>query len=259
MSILDGIVEKKRERLGHQKSRVPLRELKARTRDSEKTRDFISAITRDGGRIRLIAEIKRASPSRGVIRDKFDPIDVARIYGEKKVDAVSVLTEEDFFMGDLGYVAAVKRAVTKPVMRKDFIVDEYQIYESRVCGADAILLIASLVDRVQAEEYLRLSAEIGLSVLFEVHSADELEKALRANAEVIGINNRDLKTLSVDLNTTFRLRKEIPAGRIVVSESGIRTRDDRIKLERAGIDAMLIGTSFMEAEDIGKKIDELMS
>ena len=258
MSILDRITEKKRERLDQVKRKVPLSDLRARIAEGGKPRDFGSAVRRDKGRIKLIAEIKQASPSGGAIRTDFDLAGIARIYEEKPVDAISVLTEEDFFCGDLKYIPAVKGFVTKPLLRKDFILDEYQIYESRAWGADAILLIASLLDRVQAEEYLALCLELGLSALFEVHGFDELDKALRVNAGIIGINNRNLKTLTVDLKTTFLLKREIPPGRIVVSESGIKTRNDVVRLEEAGVDAVLVGTSLMESEDIGKKIDELV-
>lgn len=258
MSILEVITQKKRERLSFAKGRVPLRELKLKVADAGKPRDFRGAIRRGKGPIRLIAEIKQASPSKGAIRKDFDPLDIARIYEKKKVDAISVLTEKDFFFGDLEFIPAIRQAVTKPVLRKDFIFDEYQIYESRAYGADAILLIAALLDRDMAGEYLHLCSELGLSVLFEVHGLEELEKALRLSADIIGINNRDLKTLAVDLETTFVLKRELPADRIVVSESGIRTRGDIVRLEDAGLDAVLIGTSFMESQDIGRKIDELM-
>ncbi len=257
MSILERITEKKRERLVYAKSRVPLRDLKARVPDTEKPRDFKAAIKRGSGRIKLIAEIKKASPSKGIIRKNFDLSSIARTYEDRAVDAISVLTEEDFFLGELASLSAVRQIVTRPVLRKDFIFDEYQIYESRASGADAILLIASLLDSGQAGEYLHLCRELGLFVLFEAHSLEELEKALRLNADIIGINNRDLKTLTIDLNTTFLLKKEIPSDAIVVSESGIKTREDVLRLEEKGVDAALVGTSLMESEDIGKKIDEL--
>ena len=257
MGILDEIVSKKRERLGIAKSGVPLKGIKSRIADAGKPRDFTSAIKRNSDeRIKLIAEIKKASPSKGVIREDFDPLGIASIY-EKKADAISVLTEEDFFQGRLEFISAVKKITTKPLLRKDFIFDEYQIYESRANEADAILLIAAILSKNQAEEYLHLARELGLSVLFEVHDLKELETALSVNADIIGINNRDLKTLKIDLNNTFIIKKEIPSDKIVISESGIKTRDDILRLEAAGIDAVLIGTSFMEAKDIGKKIDEL--
>jgi indole-3-glycerol phosphate synthase len=168
-----------------------------------------------------------------------------------------VLTEEDFFQGRLEFLEDVKKIVSCPVLRKDFIFDEYQIYEARARKADAILLIAAILELKQAEEFLHLARELGLAVLFEVHDFAELETALRLHAPVIGINNRNLKTLSIDLNTTFELKNEIPGNHAVVSESGIRTRPDVLRLEEAGIDAMLIGTSLMESQDISGKIDEL--
>lgn len=257
MSILKDIAEKKRESLIITKGRVSLRDLKARIGDMEGPRDFRAAIRRGDRSIRLIAEMKKASPSRGVIRADFDPVSIARTYEEKAVDAISVLTEEEFFSGNLLYLLKVRKEVTRPVLRKDFILDEYQIYESRANGADAVLLIAALLDRDQAQDYLGLCSELGLSALFEVHSLEEAEEALRLDADIIGINNRDLKTLKVDLNTTFLLKKMIPSEKVLVSESGIRGRDDVMRLEKVGVDAMLIGTVFMESRGIGDKIDEL--
>jgi len=237
---------------------VPLRELKSKITDIQNPRDFRKAVKRSlDENIRLIAEIKKASPSKGIIREKFDHLSIAQIYDKKHVHAVSVLTEEDFFMGSLSFLPEVKKMTSKPVLRKDFIVDEYQIYETRVNSADAILLIAAILEKNQADEYLNIAKELGLSVLFEVHDYKELEMALLIACDIIGINNRNLKTLQTDMNTTFTLRREIPAGKIVVSESGIKSRMDVQKLENIGVDALLIGTSFMEAEDIGKKIDEL--
>lgn len=256
MSILEGIIRKKTERLNDVKSRRPLSELRAIISGLDRTRDFKRAIKREKN-IRLIAEIKRASPSRGIIRADFDPERIASIYEEKAVDAISVITEEDFFLGSLDYVKIVKERVTRPVLRKDFVIDEYQVYESRAFGADAILLIGAIIERVQAEEYLHMARELGLDVLFEVHDYYDLEKALRVGADIIGINNRDLKTLNVDINTTFLLKKEIPPDRLTVSESGIKSREDVLRLDLVGIDAMLVGTTLMESEDIGKKIEEL--
>lgn len=257
MSILGEIVLKKTERLSYAKGKTPLAEIKARIADLEKTRDFKGAINKGAGPVKLIAEIKKASPSQGVIRKDFDLPDIARIYRAKAVDAVSVLTEEDFFCGDLNYIASARQILMVPILRKDFLFDEYQIYESRANGADAILLIAALLERAQIMDYLHLSRGLGLSVLLEVHDARELEKALSAEAEIIGINNRNLKTMTIDLNTTFLLKKEIPSNKIVVSESGIKTNNDVRSLDKAGIDAMLIGTSLMASQDIGKKIDEI--
>ena len=176
---------------------------------------------------------------------------------KKQATAISILTEEDFFQGNLELIPIIKKITTIPLLRKDFIFDEYQIYESRANEADAILLIAAILGKNQAKDYLYLAKELGLSVLFEVHDLKELEIALLIGAEMIGINNRDLKTMKIDINNTFELKKEIPSDRIVVSESGIKTRDDILKLESAGIDAVLIGTSFMEAENTREKIEEL--
>ena len=259
MGILHEIVSKKKQRLQDSKASLSIKELKIKIADIEKTRDFGTAIKRSSDeKIKLIAEIKQASPSRGIIRKNFDHVSIAGIYEEKAVHAVSVLTEEDFFMGSLAFLPDVKKVLTKPIVRKDFIFDEYQIYESRANEADAILLIAAILEKNQASEYLHLAKELGLSVLFEIHDFSELEMALFINCKIIGVNNRNLKTLKVDMNTTFEIRKEIPPDRIVVSESGIKTRKDVKRLEIAGIDAILIGTSFMETENIGKKIDELM-
>lgn len=258
MSVLDSILKKKTERLEYAKSSLSIHEIKERLRDIDKTRDFRSAVKRNGEKIKLIAEIKKASPSKGLIRKEFDLIKIASIYDEKPVSAISVLTEEDFFQGHLSYIKMAKDITPKPILRKDFIFDEYQIYESRVNHADAILLIAAILDKNQAEEYLHIAKELGLYVLFEVHDEGDLEKALLIDADIIGINNRNLKTLKIDLSTTFRLKKDIPKDKIVVSESGIKNKNDVIKLEEAGVDAMLIGTSLMEAEDIGRKIDEMI-
>lgn len=256
MSVLSKIIIRKIERVNYAKAKTPVSELKARISDNSGPMDFRSAIKRGAGHIKLIAEIKKTSPSSGIIRKDFDLLEIARTYKAKNVDAVSIITEEDFFCGDINYIPSVRQIITNPLLRKDFIIDEYQIYESRACGTDAILLIAALLDTIQLEEYLHLSKELGLSVLLEVHDAHELEKALCVKAEIIGINNRDLTTMAIDLETTFLLKKDIPPGRIIVSESGINTRDDVRRLEDAGIDAMLIGTSLMASRDIGKKIDE---
>ncbi|MBI4689319.1 MAG: indole-3-glycerol phosphate synthase TrpC [Nitrospirae bacterium] len=244
--------------MDYAKSRLPLRDLKSRISDTEKPMDFKSAVKRTRNkRIGLIAEIKKASPAKGIIRENFDPVEIASVYERQRVNAISILTEEDFFQGRLEFLQMVKRVTIRPLLRKDFIFDEYQIYESMAAGADALLVIAAILEKNQAAEYLQIAKELGLSILFEVHDLKELETAILINADIIGINNRNLKTMKIDIDTTFEIKKKIPSGKIVVSESGIKTRDDILKLENAGIDAVLIGTSFMEAKDIGKKIDEL--
>jgi indole-3-glycerol phosphate synthase len=259
VGILQEIVSKKKQGLRNAQASLPLKALKAKISDAEIPRDFRTAIQRSpDGNIRLIAEIKKASPSKGVIRKDFNQVAIAKTYQEKNVDAISVLTEEHFFMGNITFLPEVKRVTSKPVLRKDFILDAYQIYESRAYEADAILLIAAILEKNQAAEYLHLARELGLFVLFEVHNYRELEIGLLLDCDIIGINNRNLGTLRIDMDTTFSLRSEIPPGKIVVSESGIKSRGDVQKLREIMVDAMLIGTSFMLAEDIGKKIDELM-
>jgi indole-3-glycerol phosphate synthase len=258
MTVLKKIVEKKKERLAAARLNAPIQELMSLIRDREKARDFRQAIKGNSGGVKVIAEIKNASPSRGLIRPDFDHKRIASVYESRQVDAISVITEEDFFQGKLTFLTDVKKVVSRPLLRKDFIFDEYQIYEARANEADAILLIASILERSQAEEYLHLSRELDMAVLFEVHDFKELETALKVNVPIIGINNRNLKTMEIDLNTTFTLRKEIPPDRVIVSESGIKSREDIIRIEAAKIDAILIGTSLLESDDIGVKIDQLL-
>jgi indole-3-glycerol phosphate synthase len=256
--ILKEIVSKKKEKIKEAKVRRSKNYFMAAISDIKEGRDFKTAIKRTAsGKINLIAEIKKASPSKGIIRKDFDHLSIASIYEKEAVSAVSILTEEDFFLGNLNFLSDVRKVITKPILRKDFIIDEYQIYESRANEADAILLIAAILDRKQANEYFQLARELNLSVLFEVHNFKELEIALSIDSDIIGINNRDLKTLQVDINTTLKLKKQIPPDKILISESGIKTREHVKMLEAAGIDSILVGTAFMEAEDIGKKIKEL--
>lgn len=259
MSILDAIVHKKRERLDLAKSRNPLGDLKAHMADMESPRDFARAIKRaEGGPIRLIAEIKRASPSKGPIREDYRPAEIASIYADEGADAISVITEEDFFLGNLGHLAEARGAAPLPVLRKDFVVDEYQLYESRAAGADAVLLIEAILERGQAADYLALAGELGMAVLFEVRDERGLKTAIDIGAPIIGINNRDLRTFKIDLSTTLRLKEAVRGEkRTWVSESGIERRSDVQRLEEAGVDAMLVGTAFMEASDIAGKLREL--
>ncbi|GBD99269.1 indole-3-glycerol phosphate synthase [bacterium BMS3Abin07] len=258
MGILKQIVEKKKLRLADAKGSISLPELKLRIEDLPDTRPFSDAIRRSGdGKMKVVAEIKKASPSQGLIRADFDPVAIARIYESKGASAISVLTEEDFFQGNLAYIEQVKGVTEIPILRKDFIVDEYQIYEARAYKADAILLIAAILNGGQAKEYLNMAHETGLSVLFEVHNYRELDMAMMIDAPVIGINNRNLMTLSINLNTTTSMLKDIPDDKIVVTESGISGREDVRFFEDSGVDAILIGTALMKEEDIGSKFDEL--
>jgi len=205
----------------------------------------------------IIAEVKRRSPSKGRIRGDFDPLKIAALYQENGAVAVSVLTDEEFFGGHRTYLSAIREVVDIPLLRKDFIIDPYQIYETRALGGDALLLIASLLEG-QLEEYIHLAQKVGLATLVEVHTREELEKALAADAEIIGINNRDLKTFSTDLRITLELAPSIPEDRIVVSESGINTREDIETLMQAGVHSFLVGEALMRAEDIGRKLRELL-
>lgn len=259
MGILQKILRNKREELKHSKNTVPLNDLKARSRDVEAPRPFKEAIKREQSQpVNLIAEIKKASPSEGIIRKDFNVSEIISIYDRKDVNAVSVLTDQRFFEGRLDYLNTIRQKTVKPLLRKDFIIDEYQVYESRAGGADAILLIVTALDKYQLTDLLGLSKELSLECLVEVHDLKELDTALSCEADIIGINNRNLNTLMTSLSTTFELVKDIPDGKIIVSESGINTRNDVKALESIRVDAILVGTTLMKAEDIGAKIDELL-
>ncbi len=254
--ILDEIIAYKKEELAETRRRIPLGDVKNRIADAGPVRGFGKALA--GTDIRLIAEVKKASPSKGVIREDFEPLGIARVYEGAGAACLSVLTESRYFQGRLEYLGAIRKAVGLPLLRKDFIIDEYQIFEARAAGADAILLIAACLERRQIEDLLGIARGIGLDVLVESHTYKELDKALLAGTTLVGINNRDLATFSVSLQTTLDLLKDIPDDRTVVSESGIRTRDDVQLLQKAGVDAILVGESLMREKDIGKKIKELL-
>jgi indole-3-glycerol phosphate synthase len=255
--ILDDIIAHKKGELAGTKRRVPFAEVKAKAADAGPVRGFGQALAA-GDDIRLIAEVKKASPSKGVIREDFDPVTIARTYEESGALCLSVLTEEKFFQGKLEYLGAIRKAVGLPLLRKDFIIDEYQLFEARAAGADAVLLIAACLEKEQMRDYLGTAGRLGLDVLVESHTYKELDKSLQAGASLVGINNRDLLTFTVSLQTTLDLVKDIPEDRTVVSESGIRTRADVVKLQQAGVDAVLVGESLMREKDIGKKLKELL-
>jgi len=255
--ILDDIIANKREELAETKRRAPLSDIKAKIAGAAPVRGFGKALAVGPG-IKLIAEVKKASPSKGVIREDFDPVQIARTYKESGASCLSVLTEQRFFQGKLEYLDAIRKAQDLPLLRKDFIIDEYQIHEARAAGADAILLIAACLDRNQLQDYLGIAQRLGLDVLVESHTYKELDKSLFAGATLLGINNRDLTTFTVSLQTTIDLLKDIPDDRTVVSESGIKTRNDVTKLQQAGVDAILVGESLMREKDIGKKVKELL-
>ena len=259
MSILNKIITNKKEDLQSIKNSLPLSELKARAKDAASTRSFRAAIQREeGSPVRLIAELKKASPSKGLIRKDFNLSEIVSVYNKKDVAAISVITEERFFSGKLDYLNKARKRTSKPILRKDFIIDEYQVYETRVNNADAILLIVAALEKNQLSDLYELSKNLSLDCLVEIHDWKELDTALYCGAEIIGINNRDLKTLNISLRNTIDLLRDIPDDRIVVSESGIDTRADVEAIEATRTDAILVGSSIMRSDDIGKKIDELM-
>ena len=257
--ILDDIIAHKKLEVDAQKQYTPLNEIKRGLVDVEPVRGFKAAISAPG-RVNLIAEIKKASPSRGIIRSDFDPEAIARIYQDNGAAAISVLTDRKFFQGDLSFLT-MARSVTSsiPILRKDFIIDEYQIYQARLAGADAILLIAAALDLLTMRRFLSVSHGMDLDCLVEVHSKDELDTVLNTDASVIGINNRDLRTFKTDVQTTAQLMPMIPDGRIVVSESGISSKADVEFLQRCGVNAMLVGESLMKSDDIGLGVRRLTS
>ncbi len=255
--ILDEIVGYKRCEVARSKAEVPLEELKARVADAPAARDFAGAVGRPG-QVNLIAEVKRASPSKGLIRADFDPVAIARAYAEGGAAAISVLTDRRYFQGDLEYVAQVRETVTLPVLRKDFTVDPYQLYEARCAGADAVLLIAAVLPPDQIRRYLDLAGELGLHCLVEVHDRRELEGVLETGARVVGINNRDLQTFRTALETTEALAPLVPTDRVLVSESGIFTRADVERVAAAGARAILVGEALMRRAEIAPAVRELV-
>ncbi|MDD5773267.1 MAG: indole-3-glycerol phosphate synthase TrpC [bacterium] len=252
---LDKILRQKKIELDKEKIELPLEILK-KNLDSFPRRNFKKAISQKD-KINIIAEIKKASPSRGVIvPSDFYPDDIAKIYEKNNVSAISILTEREFFKGEIDFIPLVKKVTDIPLLRKDFIIDEYQIYQSRVYGADAILLIVRILSLQKLRDYLKLANDLSLDCLVEVHNEKEMETANAAGAEIIGINNRDLDTFTIDLATTLKLAP-LGEGKIIVSESGIKTKDDILHLKKAGVNAFLIGEALMESNDIGAKIKGL--
>ena len=233
-----------------------LADVRAHARDAPAPADFAGALTADG--IALIAEVKKASPSKGVIRADFDPEQIADAYAANGARCLSVLTDEAYFQGCDAYVQMAKEVAGLPVLRKDFTIDEYQLYEARVIGADAILLIVALMDSSQLDDSLGLADELQLDALVEVHDGAELARAKAAGARLVGVNNRDLRTFETSLETTFALLDQMPEGAVVVSESGIGDRGDVERLADAGVNAILVGESLMREADIGAKVRELL-
>lgn len=263
--MLARIVEAKLEDLAQVREAVPRRELMARATQQPPPLDFAAALKkRRPGPVEgpsLIAEVKRASPSRGPIRPDLDAVAQATLYTRGRASAVSVLTEERFFRGSLEDLKRVKEVLAPrsiPVLRKDFILEPYQVYESRAWGADAVLLIVALLNRDMLEQLMGLAGEMGMACLVEVHTEDELHIAVESGAKMIGINNRNLETFEVDINTTRRLRPLVPLDRVVVSESGIRGRDDVARLREWGVDAMLVGEALVSADDVVARMGEFL-
>lgn len=259
--ILDKIHQHKRQEVAAAKLATPPAELTSRLAELEdQPRGFARAlrVAAESGWTALIAEVKKGSPSKGIIRPDFDPLEIAECYQEHGATCLSVLTDESFFYGHLRYLQLIREQVSLPLLRKDFICDPYQITEARVAGADAVLLIAAMLETSQLIEFAATARELSLDVLLEVHNEVELEAALQTECELIGINNRNLSTFVTDLAVTERLAPLIPSGRLIVAESGINQRQDVLRLSAAGARAFLVGESLMREADIGAKLNSLM-
>lgn len=258
-TILDRILIQKQGEVAVRRAALPDAEVRARASDAPPPRDFLAALqTPEIGRVALIAEVKKASPSAGVIRPDFDPVQVARIYEESGAACLSVLTDEKFFQGHDDYLKAVREAVSLPIIRKDFVVSDWQIYESRALRADAVLLIVVALTPTQIKDYAALAAELGMAALVEVHTEAEMQVALDAGAALIGINSRNLNTFLTDLTTVARLAAMVPAGVTLVAESGLKTPADVHQVADAGAKAILVGETLMRSVDIGAAVRALL-
>jgi indole-3-glycerol phosphate synthase len=255
MGMIEELVEAARAGVERRRAQVPLEDLARRLGERPEQRPFGEALTRPG--LSLVAEFKRRSPSAGQIRDGAEPAELARAYEEGGAAALSVLTDERHFGGSLSDLSEARAACELPILQKDFLIDRYQIYEAAVAGADAILLIVAALDDDDLDTFHAEARELDLDCLIEVHRESELERALAVDADLIGINNRNLDDFSVDVQTTFELITDVPAGKAVVSESGIADRDTLDELERVGVDAVLIGEALMRADDPAAKVREL--
>ena len=264
-SILDQIIQTKLDEVAQRKAQTPLELLKETITTLGRPRNFFHAVTnRTKKPVNLIAEVKKASPSAGVIRADFDPVQIAQTYAAAGADALSVLTDEKFFQGHLDFIHAIRDVVKLPVLRKDFIIDPYQVYESRAAGADAVLLIAECLETSQLIDLQILATELNMTCLIEVHDLDNLMRVRdhvigfpHRSYSLLGINNRDLRTFKTDLGTTLRLAELVADQQVLVSESGINSHDDIKKLAAAGVRAVLVGESFMRSDDIASKIREM--
>jgi indole-3-glycerol phosphate synthase len=257
--VLDEILSHKRSELAGRRSHVSMGELQARCRRLAPALDFVAELQpRAGERVRLIAEVKKASPSAGVLNAALDPVTQARAYAGAGAAAISVLTDEKYFRGSLDDLVAVRASVSAPLLRKEFIVDEYQLWESRAAGADAVLLIVAALDPARLHDLMQAAVAIGLATLVEVHDSAELDTALRADAPVIGVNNRDLRTLRTSLDPSLALLPLIPPGHVAVSESGIASGADVERVVAAGAHAILVGEGLVRAPDVSAKVRELL-
>ena len=257
MTILDKIVAHKREEIAQRRAATSQAELEARLADAPPVRDFFSALAAPGP-IKLIAEVKKASPSKGVIRADFDPLAIASLYEQHGASCISVLTDEHFFQGSLDYLSQIRQHAGIPLLRKDFILDEYQLLEARVAGADGVLLIAECLDDCHLRSLHNRAIELGMTPLVEYYEESNLERVLEAGATLIGVNNRDLRTFEVDLQHTVRQRERIPAECLLVGESGISSHADATMLSAAGVNAILVGESLMRQNNIGQAVEALL-
>ena len=257
--ILATILARKAEEVRERSAALPLRELAARCEGLPPTRGFADAVQAkiSAGQAAVIAEVKKASPSKGLIRPDFDPAQIARSYERGGAACLSVLTDVDFFQGHDEYLRQARAACALPVLRKDFVVDAWQVYEARALGADCILLIVAALGDAALAELSNLAMDLGIDVLVEVHDLDELERALQVAAPLVGVNNRNLRSFEVSLDTTLELRAAVPPDRILVTESGIATREDVARMRAAGVDAFLVGESFMRAPEPGEELRRL--
>jgi indole-3-glycerol phosphate synthase len=256
-TILDKIVASKRGEIARAQAAAPEAVLRERLIDAPPVRDFFAPLAA-GGPIKLIAEVKKASPSAGVIRADFDPVAIAKTYAAHGAACISVLTDEPYFQGRLDYLTAIRAAVDRPVLRKDFILDTYQLVEARVAGADAVLLIAECLDDCNLRKLFNETIDLGMTPLVELYEPRNLPRALEAGATLVGVNNRDLSSFQVDLDHVIRLRESVPENCVLVAESGIKTRADVELLAATGVDAILVGESLVREPDIGAAVDALM-
>jgi len=256
-TILDKIVATKRAEVLRAKQAHAESRLRKQLASAPPLRDFLAPLAIPGS-VRLIAEVKKASPSKGVIREDFDPVAIARTYQEHGAACISVLTDESYFQGSLEFLRRIRQAVDLPLLRKDFVIDTYQVVEARLAGADAVLLIAECLDDALLRCLHAAILELGMTPLVEFYEPDNRIRVVQCGAKLIGINNRDLRTFEVDLEHTLRLRRQLPADCIVVGESGIRTRDDVLRLEAGGVQAMLVGEALVRKADIGAAVDALL-